>query len=1064
MPWFPPFVRPLLFNFFILGLLPLFSPVFSETLYLKKQFGDNEHTVEEWGKMDCSLNEFDLTALGLERSCEEWPDLAPIYCDGKIIEAVNYWGERMLFLRDSKHFVDRPLKKEAKKVVEQFKAMFNVTEWKKFVVSDMSPAQVDQLSKFVRENFGMADESPIPQPGALLPHVPEDWVETKPFETIKDGKLRKWAKQLNKMWKEMSRKMPKEMNGKGNQQNSLIYVSNPFMVPGGRFREFRYWDAYLIARGLIASGMTASVKNMCKNFAEMVNRFGFVPAGGRIYYNKRSQPPFLTLMVYDYFGATGDIKFLKEILPVLEKELDFWRTKRSIEVDVKGRKKTFYQYRADTNLPRPEAFCQDVNLVKNISDPKEKAKVWRDIASTSESGWNFSSRWIKKDETDKENPWKLTNLMTTKIVPVDLNALICGNLEMLAHLYLQIDDKTKSSEYHRKFQLFLEDFQSLFYKKEHGIWYDYNLESGGLNEMFYGSAAMPLFARCYHTVDVDTAERMFRRMEQFDKDNKMLSHPFGVPASAVNSAQQWDFPNVWPPLQHMLIDGLRRSFNSRMEDKAKELAQKWVSANFKLYQNSQSCGKKMWEKLTADGGTPGSGGEYSVQIGFGWTVGAMLDLLVTYGTELTAKGVAEMKCDNKIMEAEPLEFPNELTEYRSELLTEAQKKVDEINKSQKDWTAVVYEPFALMTDEEFKQLLGADLEVTNGPYNRQQLQWKGNFEVEKDYKDLPKEFDARQKWPECADIISNVPDQGRCGSCWAVQAAATLTDRICIARLKKGQKTDSKDPRAYVSAQYTLEATPESKGCKNGTNPRFAWNYYRNMTVSGTNYEMYDGCKPYTIGPIAERKWWYFINPFGSLTDDASWKTREPNCNNKCKERYLKRQFPDGQRPWEPFIHEASIMPAVTDPVAWISWNGKWGEKRINGQSLELEMMREIMANGSIQAGFEVFDDFKTTFKNDRNQIYSHSPNSKSMGRGHALKIIGWGQLYWLAVNSWGKSWGHNGMMKIRRGINEGGIESLSVHFGAVNCGIRRLRRLLPQQFCPWLRFQCLFNKMCSSK
>uniref|UniRef100_A0A183CDB4 Trehalase n=1 Tax=Globodera pallida TaxID=36090 RepID=A0A183CDB4_GLOPA len=171
------------------------------------------------------------------------------------------------------------------------------------------------------------------------------------------------------------------MNGKGNQKNSLIYVSNPFMVPGGRFREFRYWDAYLIARGLIASGWnrTTSVKNMCKNFAEMVNRFGFVPTGGRIYYNKRSQPPFLTLMVYDYFGATGDIKFLKEIFAV----------------DVKGREKTFYQYRADTNMPRPEAFCQDVDLVKNISDPKEKAKIWHNIANWIKCTEYFMDHWLK---------------------------------------------------------------------------------------------------------------------------------------------------------------------------------------------------------------------------------------------------------------------------------------------------------------------------------------------------------------------------------------------------------------------------------------------------------------------------------------------------------------------------------------------------------------------------------------------------------------------------------------------------------------------------------------------
>lgn len=34
-----------------------------------------------------------------------------------------------------------------------------------------------------------------------------------------------------------------------------------------------------------------------------------------------------------------------------------------------------------------------------------------------------------------------------------------------------------------------------------------------------------------------------------------LQFPGGVPTSLRKSGQQWDYPNAWPPLQHMLIDG-----------------------------------------------------------------------------------------------------------------------------------------------------------------------------------------------------------------------------------------------------------------------------------------------------------------------------------------------------------------------------------------------------------------------------------------------------------------------------------------------------------------------------
>lgn len=37
-----------------------------------------------------------------------------------------------------------------------------------------------------------------------------------------------------------------------------------------------------------------------------------------------------------------------------------------------------------------------------------------------------------------------------------------------------------------------------------------------------------------------------------------LQFPGGVPTSLRNSGQQWDYPNAWAPLQHMLIEGRNR--------------------------------------------------------------------------------------------------------------------------------------------------------------------------------------------------------------------------------------------------------------------------------------------------------------------------------------------------------------------------------------------------------------------------------------------------------------------------------------------------------------------------
>ena len=50
---------------------------------------------------------------------------------------------------------------------------------------------------------------------------------------------------------------------------------------------------------------------------------------------------------------------------------------------------------------------------------------------------------------------------------------------------------------------------------------------------------------------------------------------------------------------------------------------------------------------------------------------------------------------------------------------------------------------------------------------------------------------------------------------------------------------------------------------------------------------------------------------------------------------------------------------------------------------------------------------------------------------GHAVKMIGWGVdagvPYWLCVNSWNNMWGEGGTFRIKRGVNECGIETFSV-------------------------------------
>jgi alpha,alpha-trehalase len=77
----------------------------------------------------------------------------------------------------------------------------------------------------------------------------------------------------------------------------LLYLPNPYVVPGGRFNEMYGWDSYFILLGLEADHHAALAKGMVDNFLFEIEHYGAVLNANRTYYLTRSQPPFLTSMI-----------------------------------------------------------------------------------------------------------------------------------------------------------------------------------------------------------------------------------------------------------------------------------------------------------------------------------------------------------------------------------------------------------------------------------------------------------------------------------------------------------------------------------------------------------------------------------------------------------------------------------------------------------------------------------------------------------------------------------------------------------------------------------------------
>lgn len=217
------------------------------------------------------------------------------------------------------------------------------------------------------------------------------------------------------------------------------------IVPGGRFREFYYWDSYWIVQGLLHCDMQATAKGMLKNFLAIVQRFGFIPNGGRIYYSMRSQPPLLPAMVKIYVDATNDTQFVEEAVHVLEDEFNFWLTYHAVSVN--GH--TLIRYGDRSYGPRPESYREDIQTAESFQTEEEKQAHYAELKAAAESGMDFSSRWFMNPDDDWSNKGTLKNLKTRSIVPVELNAILYWNANIIADFHRQLGNTAKVSEYEK---------------------------------------------------------------------------------------------------------------------------------------------------------------------------------------------------------------------------------------------------------------------------------------------------------------------------------------------------------------------------------------------------------------------------------------------------------------------------------------------------------------------------------------------------------------------------------------------------------------------------------------
>jgi alpha,alpha-trehalase len=353
------------------------------------------------------------------------------------------------------------------------------------------------------------------------------------------------------------------------------------------------------------------------------------------------------------------------------------------------------RYHVQNNQPRPESYREDYITANNHSyyatsgiiypetsplNETEQEDLYANLATGAESGWDYGTRWLARpNDAARDVYFPLRSLNVRNMVPVDLNSILYQAETNIGYFLNQTDNSTEAATWATLAAQRSEAMYALMWNSTLWSYFDYNLTSNSQNRYvptdddtnITETATAPagyqvLFdvAQLYpfwtgaapdQLKDNPLAVKM-----AYSRVSDMLDRKAGgIPATNFQTGQQWDQPNVWPPLMYIIMRGLLNTPATFGEDDpaytdvqntALRLGQRYLDSTFctwyatggstsatpKLQGLSSDAVGTMFEKY-ADNSTnvAGGGGEYTVVEGFGWTNGVLLWTADTFGNNLT---------------------------------------------------------------------------------------------------------------------------------------------------------------------------------------------------------------------------------------------------------------------------------------------------------------------------------------------------------------------------------------------------------------------------------------------
>jgi alpha,alpha-trehalase len=444
------------------------------------------------------------------------------------------------------------------------------------------------------------------------------------------------------------------------QKHGLLYLEHPYVVPGGQFNEMYGWDSYFIIRGLLHDNRAELAKGMIENFFYEIEHYGGILNANRTYYLDRSQPPFLTSMIFAVYQSNQAAG--KANLPWLRRAYQFavtdylqWTHGPHLAGDtglsryydegegpvpeIMGDPSHYYQGVAEyflmhegessPHLVRVDEKHPSSSIVGPIFPVRgcHSGKVNDDCKPGDRVG--LASDYYKGDRSMRESGFDVSfrfgpyGAETHHYAPVCLNSLLYKTERDLAEMSRLLDRPDDTTNWEEKARQRREKIDKYLWNAERGEFFDYNFMTHEQSSYEYATTFYPLWSGLASKEQAKAVTANLSRFEQ----------PGGLAMSRYESQAQWDYPYGWAPIHLLALEGLRRY---GYDADANRITIKFLTMILENFRRDHTIREK-YNVVTRSSETHIGVGYAQNVNGFGWTNGVFLVLWLESPPETIAQ-------------------------------------------------------------------------------------------------------------------------------------------------------------------------------------------------------------------------------------------------------------------------------------------------------------------------------------------------------------------------------------------------------------------------------------------